>query len=264
MKINELAEILESDFPLHYAFEGDNVGLLVGDGNTEITSVLATCDVDLPVVKEAIEKGSNLILSHHPLMFRPLKRLTETNPEQKAIRLAVSNGISIYSAHTNLDSGRGGINDLMASMVGMKNTEIIDVLGGEGEKKYGFGRMCDLDKPLTLTQIMHDVIERFSADGLRYAGDKNSLIRRIAVNTGGGADVIPMCIERGCDLLITGDIKYNGYRDAVEMGMCIIDIMHYDSEHIVKEWFENYLLEKCPALTVHKSLSNINLIKSYR
>ncbi len=263
MKIKEFAQIFETDFPLSYAFDGDNVGLLVGDRETEISKILVCCDVDYSVVEEAVSKGCNLILSHHPVMFRPVNRMTETEPEQKAIRLAIKEDIAIYSAHTNLDSGRGGLNDYMASLLGMENTEVIDVCGKDDRGEYGFGRICDLEKPASLGDIMNQVIHIFDADGLRYAGDEKRLVRRIAVNSGGGADVIPLCIERNCDLLITGDIKYNGYRDAVEKGMCIVDIMHYDSEHIVMDWFMEYILKKGIDITVYKSEKNINLIKSY-
>jgi len=263
MNIKEFAEKFENDFPLHYAFEGDNVGLLVGDSNDEIKGILTTCDVDINVVNEAVEKGANLIISHHPLMFTKIGRLTEDVPEQRAIRAMIANGISLYSAHTNLDAGLGGINDYMASLLGMDNTSVVDKVCSDEKGTHGFGRISDLKKEVTLKKIMDKVINVFDADGLRYAGDCDAPIRRVAVNTGGGAGIIDECISLGCDLLITGDIKYNGYRDAVENGMCIIDIMHYDSEHIAKRWFSNYLSQMDLDVPVWESESNINLIKSY-
>ncbi len=262
MKIKDLASIIERDYPLHYAFEGDNVGLIVGDLETDITSILTTCDVDMGVVDEAIEKGCNLIVSHHPIMFSKINRLVETSPEQRFIRKMIANGISLYSAHTNLDAGQGGINDLMASMLGMDNTEVVDVVCEDKRGAHGFGRVCTLKESTTLKALMDKVIDAFGADGLRYAGSPDAVISRIAVNTGGGAGILEKCIELGCDCLITGDIKYNGYRDALDGGMCIIDIMHYDSEHIAKTWFKDYLKGKTVA-PIYMSQSNINVIKTY-
>ncbi len=263
MKIKDLASIIEKEFPLHYAFEGDNVGLLVGDGETEITGIVVTCDVDMGVVEEAIEKNCNLIVSHHPIMFSPVNKMLESVAEQKFIRKMIQNGISLYSAHTNLDAGRGGINDLMASMLGMENTSVVDVVCEDERGTHGFGRMCTIGRALTLGELMDRVICVFGADGLRYAGDVNAKIETVAVNTGGGAGILSDCVKLGCDCLITGDIKYNGYRDALDGGMCVIDIMHYDSEHIAKKWFKDFFNRNGVDVSIHESESNINLIKTY-
>ena len=263
MKISKIAELIENIFPLHFAFDGDNVGLLVGDYDADITGILVTCDVDMGVVEEAIAKGCNLIVSHHPIMFSPINRMTESVPEQKFIRKMVQNGISLYSAHTNLDAGRGGINDLMASMLGMEDTKVVDVVCEDERGTHGFGRICNLKDKITLKELMDKIIDVFGADGLRYAGNPDTFIETVAVNTGGGAGILHDCIALGCDCIITGDIKYNGYRDAIDGSMCVIDIMHYDSEHIAKKWFEDFFEKNGIDVPVHKSESNINLIKTY-
>ena len=264
MKISKIAEFIEARFPLHYAFDHDNVGLLVGDADTEITGILTTCDVDMGVVEEAIKKGCNLIVSHHPIMFSPINRITEATSEQKFIRKMIQNDIALYSAHTNLDAGVGGINDLMASMLGMEDTEVVDVVCTDERGTHGFGRMCTLKKKITLKELMDKVIDAFGADGLRYAGNPDRVIETVAINTGGGASILNDCIAKGCDCFITGDIKYNGYRDAVDGGMCVIDIMHYDSEQISKKWFEDFFTKNGIDVPMYRSESNINLIKSYK
>ena len=263
MKIAEFSNMFERDYPLSYAFDGDNPGLLVGDADMEITGILTTCDTDLAVVNEAIEKGANLILSHHPLMFRPVNKLTESVPEQRALRTMIANGVAMYSAHTNLDAGAGGLNDYMAELIGMKNTTVVDKVCEDDRGVHGFGRMCDLENAITLKELMDRITDVFGAAGLRYAGELDTKITRIAVNTGGGAGIIDECIALNCDVLVTGDIKYNGYRDAVENGMCIVDIMHYDSEHIAKKWFADYIAAKGMDVPVYMSEANINLIKAY-
>ena len=263
MKISNIADLIEASFPLHYAFEHDNVGLIVGDADTEITGILTTCDVDMGVVEEAIAKGCNLIVSHHPIMFSPINRITESTPEQKFIRKMIQSNIALYSAHTNLDAGVGGINDLMASMLGMEDTKVVDVVCEDERGTHGFGRMCKLKSRITLKELMDKVVAAFGADGLRYAGNPDAIIKTVAINTGGGASILNDCIAKGCDVFITGDIKYNGYRDAVDCGMCVIDIMHYDSEQIAKKWFEDFFVQNGVDVAIYQSKSNINLIKTY-
>lgn len=263
MKINDIITKFEESYPTSYAFDGDNVGLLVGDKNATVTKVLATCDVDLGVVEEAIEKGANFIVSHHPLMFHPVNRMTEDSPEQKTIRLMIENGISHYAAHTNLDTGAGGINDLMAQMLGMEDTKVIDVVATDERGVHGYGRICNLKEAFTVKELMDKIKSVFGAKGLKYTGNLEDKVSRLAVNTGGGAGILEECINKGCDTFITGDVKYNGYRDALDMGMKIIDIMHYDSEQISKVWFENWFKENFPDVEVIKSVANQNVVKVY-
>lgn len=263
MRVKDIADVIEKKFPLNLAFDRDNVGLLIGDGESEVNGILLTCDVDEAVVNEAVSVGANLIISHHPLMFFKTNRLTESDAEQRTIRLMIKHGISHYAAHTNLDAARGGLNDYMAGLLGMRNTEVIDVTSDDGEAVHGFGRMAALENPLTLKELMDKVIKIFNADGLRYAGELNRKITKLAVNTGGGADILPDAADAGCDAVITGDIKYNGYLDALSRGMCVIDLMHYDSEHIVMDFFEDYLSDKVSGTVIVKSKTNVNAIKTY-
>ena len=263
MTINDFIIKFEESYPTSYAFDGDNVGLLVGDRNDEIAKVLVTCDVDLGVVEEAVNIGANLIVSHHPLMFHSVNRMTEDIPEQKAIRLMIEKGISHYAAHTNLDTGKGGINDLMAQMLGMEDTEVVDVVATNEMGVHGYGRMCTLKTPVTMKEMMDKVKSVFGAKGLKYTGSLDDKVQKLAINTGGGAGILKQCINAGCDTFITGDVKYNGYRDALDMGMKIIDIMHYDSEQISKIWFENWFKENFPAVEVVKSEANQNVVKVY-
>lgn len=263
MKVKDIANLIEKKFPTSLAFDRDNVGLIVGDFDADISKILLTCDVDEDVVKEAIEIGANLIISHHPLMFFKTQKLTESDYEQRVIRHMIQNGISHYAAHTNLDAANGGLNDYMASLLGMKNTVVIDEVAKDSNGIHGFGRMGVLEEEITLKQLMDKVISIFCADSLRYSGDLNKKIKKLAVNTGGGADIMYDVARLGCDAVITGDIKYNGYLDALHSGMCTIDLMHYDSEHIVMDFFEKYLSENSVNAEFFKSRKNINLVKTY-
>lgn len=263
MKIKEFQNIFEAQYPANLAFDGDNVGLLVGDEEAQITKVLVTCDADVDVVSEAIENGANLIVSHHPLMFHPVCRMTESNAEQRAIRLMIENGISLYSAHTNLDAGAFGLNDLMASMLGLENTQVVDVVCQNERGVHGYGRMCSLKTPTTMGELLAKVSSVFDAQGVKYTGSLTDEVKKLAVNTGAGSSIIDKCIEAGCDTLITGDIKYNTYRDALDMGLKLIDIMHFDSEKISKIWFEKWFEGNLPQIQVIKSKANVNAVKVY-
>ena len=263
MRVNDIAKIIESDFPTSLSFDRDNVGLLVGDGEAEVQTALLTCDVDCGVVDEAIEKGANLIVSHHPLMFHPTRRMTESDPEQRTICKMIRAGISMYAAHTNLDAACGGINDYMAYLTGIGDTSVADVVCTNERGIPGYGRIGTLAEPEPLGGLIRRIIKTFDADGVRYTGDLTRPIKRVAVNTGGGADILYRCIELGCDVLITGDIKYNAYRDAEQSGMAVIDLMHFDSEHIVKDFFADYFSKNIPDVQTVKSIANQNVVKTF-
>ncbi len=258
MKVNDIFSAIDADFPFSLAFDGDNVGLIVGDKDAEVKKILLTCDVDEAVVDEAVSCGANLIVSHHPLMFFKTNRITEDTPEQKTLRKLVKNDVNLISAHTNLDAANGGLNDYMASLLGIENTVVIQ----PEDENCGYGRMGDI-APVTLKELTDKVISTFSADGVRYCGDLGKIVSKAGVNTGGGAGALYDAVNMGCDVFITGDIKYNGYRDAIERGMCVIDIMHYDSEHIVMDFFETYFAKKQIGVETIKSKANVNVVKTY-
>lgn len=263
MKVKDIAQCIEKVFPLSFAFDMDNVGLLVGDENKEVSKVLVCCDVDEYVAKEAADMGADLIISHHPLMFSAIKRLNEDNPEQRTLRILIKNDICLYTSHTNLDVGRGGINDYMAELLGLENTEIIKyVCDYEGEK-HGYGRFCTLGEETTLKDMLLRCRQAFNLDGCRYVGELDDKIRTVAINTGGGAGIMDFCFDLKADLFITGDVKYNPARDAYERGMDLIDVAHYDTEKITMDFYMNFFAEKAPDLEVIKSKANKRIYKVY-
>ena len=258
-----IAKIIEKFAPLDFAMERDNVGLLIGDKNKEINKILVCCDVDEYVAKEAAECGADMVLSHHPIMFYPINRLTEDNPEQRAIRILVKNDICHYAAHTNLDVVSGGLNDYLAKILGLGKGEVIEKVCERDGKVHGYGRMMQLENPCTLEQMLKRCKQKLNLDGARYVGNLEDIIKTVAINTCGGASVMGQCFEMDADLLITGDIKYNPARDAYERGIDLIDIMHYDTEKIVMDFFVEFFGERMPALKVIKSKSNIRIYKVY-
>lgn len=262
MKLFEIADKIEKLCPLHFAMERDNVGLLVGDKNKDIKKILLCCDVDEFVAKEAADLGVDLILSHHPLMFYPINHLTENTPEERTLRILVKNDIALYSAHTNLDTARGGINDYLAKILDLGDTEVVDEVLEYDGKIHGYGRKATLQNPLSLGEILEKCKISLDLDGCKFVGNKEDMISTVVVNTGGGADIIDMCIGKGVDLVITGDIKYNVARSAYENGMKLVDIGHFDTEKIVMDFFMEFFKD-FSELTLIKSKSNKRILNTF-
>lgn len=261
MKIKEIAQMIESKCPLEYAFDRDNVGLLVGDCEKDARKILVACDVDEYVAQEAADIGADMIISHHPLMFNAIKRLNEDNPEQRALRILVKNDIAMYAAHTNLDVARGGLNDYMAEKLELADTEVIDFVCERDGVAQGYGRMATLNEKITLKELIKRCKTAFELDGGRFVGEPDDIISTVAVNTGGGAGIMDLCMEKGADVFITGDIKYNPARDAYEHGMDLIDIAHYDTEKIVMDYFELFFAHT--DLQIIKSKANKRIFKIF-
>ncbi|MBQ4528848.1 MAG: Nif3-like dinuclear metal center hexameric protein [Clostridia bacterium] len=261
--VNDLYTIINEYAPFCLAEEWDNVGILVGRGDKVIKKLLVTLDVDEYVVKEAQNLGCDAILSHHPLMFRGIKHLTDSTPDERTLRALVISDISLVSAHTNLDSVRGGLNDFLSDKLEMLNTKIIEPKGRYNSVEYGFGRIGNLKNSVTFSEMLKKVCEILNINAVRYTGDLNRKISKIAVNCGGGADIMYECISLGADLFLTGDVKYNPFRDANDSQMAIIDAGHYETEYVVSELFKNLINEKCPDIEVLCSKENKPVVKYY-
>lgn len=259
MKCRDIASVIERLAPRTLAYEWDNVGLLCGDMDQEVTKVLLTLDLDLGVVEEAAQIGAQMIVAHHPIMFDPIRRITEQTPDGKMLRALIRSDISYYAAHTNLDIAKGGLNDLLASKIGLQNVEILEYTQ---DRSAGIGRIGDLKEPLSLSALAHRLKQALNIDFVRYSGDEDAPVSRIAINTGGGTSLIPAALDANADVFITGDYKYAQIRHLVEHGMKVIDAGHYDTEFIVCELFYNYLHDQFgDALELYISKANTNVVK---
>lgn len=259
--VNDITKRIEELAPLSLSADFDNTGLLVGRGEMQVKKVLVTLDVDEKVCHEAVKEGADLIISHHPVMFHAVKRLTENTPMERLLRCLISNDIALYSAHTNLDCAKGGINDLMAEKLGITDTTVIEEVYSQKGISEGFGRKGVLKEPMTLKSLISLYKREFDVETVRYVGDEDRIIKTVALNTGGGAFALDSLIGTDTDLFISGDFKYNQLRDAYENNLCIIDAFHYDSEKISMELFYDYLKNNFETLDVIKSKENISVIK---
>lgn len=344
VKCQTITSLIEKLAPRKLAEEWDNVGLLVGNPAGEISAVLLALDVTPEVVREAVTVGANLIISHHPLVFRPLKNIREDNPQGQLISNIIRNGIHVYCAHTNLDNAGEGVNQILARKLGLNDIQVLNpdkpekiyklvvfipdthvdlvrdaitaagagwignysdctfsthgtgtfkasdnckpFIGKPGvlEKaseikletvvkenqidrvvramlkahpyeevaydvyplvndagRLGMGRIGRLEKPLVFREFMDMVKAFLNVPVLRYGGDSEVTVKKIAVCGGSGASFIHKAVFAGADVLVTGDLKYHEAQDALSLGLAFVDAGHYATEVPVIAALENYL-----------------------
>jgi len=260
MKIYEVTEIIDKYAPLELAEDFDNVGLLIGNKNDEVSGVLLTLDVDMSVAEEATKLGVNLIISHHPLIFNPLKKITSDTPEGRCILYLIQNNISVYAAHTNFDSALGGLNDLIAALLGLHNTKPLC----PKENGEGLGRVGNLKEQMTLTELASKVKEILNIPIIKFSGSPEDVISSVAICSGGGGSMVEDAIKSGADVYISGDIKYNNVREAMEYGLRIIEVGHYESEILASKLFQKILSDSLgDEIVTHITIANKNIYQNY-
>lgn len=239
MKVRDVLKKIEEFAPPALAYSWDNVGLLVGAPEREVKRILITLDSDLNIIQEAVSKGCDLIVSHHPMFFKGVKRIRLDETQGKAVELLIKNDISVIAAHTNMDCAANGVNQGLAKLFKLTDVEVLEE--NPDFSGCGLGRVGNLREPVTLKELTELAKEALRVSGLRAAGDENTVISRIAVAGGSCSEVIPLALAKGCQAIITGDMKYHETIDAVNSGICVIDAGHYGTEHHVIGIFEEIL-----------------------
>lgn len=237
VKLNKIQDFLNTYAPSVYAEDYDNVGLLVESKNKDIKKVLITLDIDEAVARDAVEKGCDLIISHHPLIFNPIKRLTQNDSISRTIISLVKNDISLISIHTNFDSVKSGLCDLFLDKI----ADTKERIALTGDKENGCGRFAHLSNEKTLSDILDRVKNEFNLNTVKYIGDTSQKILKIAVCNGSGADFIYDAKELGADVFVSGDIKYHHARFAYENNISLIEVPHYNAEIIFSDFVKDLL-----------------------
>ena len=241
MKISEVLSFLEKKYPLHYQEDFDNCGVQCGDKEQEITGVLICFEMSDETIDEAIRRNANLVISHHPLILRKgIFKIEPTNRVGRIICRALENRMVLYSMHTNLDSAVGGVNDTFAAKLGLQNVQVLSTI--EGETNVGLGRIGDLPEALPAKVFLLRLKETLGLQVVRYYGNIDGAVRRVAVLGGGGSSFIGQALAAGADVYVTGDVKYHDFHSA-DRKMLIADIGHFESEHFIKEIIFNELKE---------------------
>ena len=268
VKIYQVVDALEHYAPLPLQEGYDNAGLQVGlTEAVEVSGALLCLDVTEDVVDEAIRKGCNLIVSHHPLIFRKLARISDENYVQRTVRKAIKNDIAIVSMHTNMDAAKGGVNFKIAEKLGLRNLrffggekEIDGVKGGEGV----IGEITDETDVLHADGIAADDLvlmlrERFQAECVQCNQLLRRPIRKVALCGGAGSFLLDAAIAAGADAFITGEMHYHEFfGHEQEIQICVIG--HYQSEQFTSEIFRSIITEKCPGVKCEISEINTNPI----
>ncbi|MEG1416216.1 MAG: Nif3-like dinuclear metal center hexameric protein [Clostridium sp.] len=240
MKCKKLCSIIEGSYPLNLCEDYDNVGLLIGRYDKEISKALISLEVTPRVINEAIENNVDIIIVHHPLIFKPLKKISDRGYIESMVLTLIENKIALYASHTNFDSAKSGMNDILSEKLNLNNVSTLEQKEGIEE---GIGRVGTLDRPLAFRDFYISLKSEFNLSGVIVSGDDTKIINKVAVVGGSGADLIRIAMKKGCDCIVTGDVKHHIALDFVNQGMCIVDLTHFGSEIIFKEHFRKFIEE---------------------
>ena len=229
LKCQQVMEALERIAPKRLAEEWDNPGLLVGSPAQEVHKILTCLDVTDEVVEEAVSLGADMIVAHHPLIFKGLKKLRTDLPLGARLQKLMVQGIAVAAAHTNLDTAEGGVNDVLANLMGLTDIQPFAGKAEEGAEPT-LGRIGYLPEAMSIEDFARQVKTALPADYVRLvkAGDKQ--VKKVALCSGAGAEFIAKASFLGADAYVTGDVKYHEAQQAVEMGIHVIDGGHFGTE----------------------------------
>ncbi|MCI5699149.1 MAG: Nif3-like dinuclear metal center hexameric protein [Lachnospiraceae bacterium] len=249
MKCKDIMVELKNRWPEHLALDWDNVGLLVGDEDQEVHHIFVALDVTDDTLAQAIGCGADLIITHHPLLFSPKKRVVASDFIGKRIITMIKNNISYYAMHTNFDVA--GMANLNAECLALESPSVLDVTySDECGKEEGIGRVGLLHEPVRLDQFGAYAKKCLGLSMVRVYGDSGKKIQKVAISSGSGKSMIGAAIAAGAEVLVTGDIDYHTGIDAVAQGLMLVDAGHYGTEMIFIEYMEKKLKELFPGIPV--------------
>ena len=252
--VNDIMEYMETLAPRGLKMDWDNVGLNCGSRSAEVRKILVALDPFEHVCQEAADWGADLLVTHHPLIFRALPVVTDEAAITRGLRTLVKHDISHFCAHTNLDCAEGGVNDVLADVLGLENVEKLGAYGGM--------MRCGTVNEQSPEDFLALVKEKLGCDGLRYC-DGGKPVRKVAVGGGSCSDGLYDVIQAGCDTFVTADVKYNGFWDAYEQGVTLIDAGHFYTENPVVAMLAEKLREKFPEIEVKISEKHADCMKFY-
>lgn len=253
--VREIESFLYSWAPRELAESWDNVGLLVGDPEAAVERVLVALDITPQVVEEALERGCQLIVAHHPVMncaWHPVQTVRADDRQGRTLTALLRGGVAAICMHTNLDAAEGGVNDQLAWALGLTDTIPLN------EQKIGRIGTLSCEKPLE--QFLHDVVKSLGCRGLRYRSGGRP-VRRVAVGGGACGEYIPQALAQGCDTFVTSDLRYNDFLDT--QGLNLIDAGHFPTEDVVCAEVVRRLQKAFPDIRVSKSAVHHDAVQYY-
>ena len=260
--VHDILTFLETLAPRSMKMDWDNVGLLCGSRKREVTKILVALDPFEGVCQEAADKGAQLIVTHHPLIFHAPKAITDETSIGRSILFLCRYGISAINAHTNLDVAPGGVNDLLAARLGLSNITLTAPSGNDAEgRPYGLLRCGDVQEQ-SMEDFLAVVKENLGCSGLRYV-DGGKPVRRVAVGGGSCAPGMLEALAAGCDTFVTADIKYNQFWDAHDLGLNLIDAGHFHTENPIVAVLAEKIAAAFPEIEVEISETHTDCMKYY-
>lgn len=253
MLCGDLIKILEKYAPIELAEGWDNPGIQVGDLRQEVKKIMTALDATDMVIEQAIHERVDMLITHHPLLFKPVKKITEEDFIGRRIRKLIRNNISLYAMHTNCDIAK--MADYSAFMLDLADAEPLgeDVALSvelsrteefKNKNRMGIGKVGNLKEELTLEEFCEKIKRKFNIKYVRMSGDKETVIRRAAVCPGAGRDYIEDALAKGAQVLVTGDLGHHAVLDARARGLCLIDAGHFGTEVFMKEQLADALRGK--------------------
>lgn len=255
MKVKEVAALIERFAPLALQEEYDNSGLNVGSYEAEVTGVLLCVDVTEAVLDEARTLGANLIVSHHPLLFHPLRQLVDADYVQRIAARALREGVSLYAAHTNLDSAPGGLSFRLGGQLGLQEMQVLDP--NPAFPGAGFGVVGLLPEARPMADYLREVQAKLQVGAVRYSELCRQTVRRVAICTGAGGSLIRKAAAAGADLYVSADFRYNDFFTSAP-SMVIADVGHFESEYCAIGLLSDIIPKKIATFAVHKSVHSTN------
>ena len=250
--VADILNFIETLAPHALKMDWDNVGLLCGSKQTEVTKILVALDPFEGVCREAADMGAELIVTHHPLIFQPAKSVTDETSIGRSIMFLCRHGISAVNAHTNLDVAPGGVNDVLAVKLGLQNIVTLE----SGLLRCGDAVEQSLETFLTAVK------DRLGCAGLRYVHGGRS-VQKVAVGGGSCASEMLEAIEAGCDTFVTADVTYNQFWDAQDLGLNLIDAGHFHTENPVVPVLAEKLQAAFPEIHIKISETHHDCVKFY-
>ena len=284
MKLKEIKSFLEGMAPLAVQESWDNSGLQIGCSDKDIHKVMVCLDLTEAVLDEAEAIGADLVISHHPLIFKGLKSISGSTYQERCVRKAILSDIAVYSAHTSLDNILGGVNHKIASLLGLSSLRWLDSgesaegcdekCGGAAEKSCGEGAegkcggadavarasgsglIGELKEPVAAAEFLHTVKTIFDVKALKHSPlPSTTTIRSVALCGGAGAFLLPQAVAKGADCFISGEFHYHDYFDP---GTLLIELGHYESEQFTQDLLKESLERAFPELEIVKTSVNTN------
>ena len=240
VKVQSIAEIMNRIAPRQLAEEWDNPGLLVGSFDSEVEKIFVCLDVTDETVKNAVDFGADLIIAHHPVIFRAVKNFRTDLPIGKKLSTLIKNNISVFAAHTNLDSAEGGVNDVLAEKLGLVNVKPFD-------DEFSLGRIGYLTEKISAEDFARHVAKSLNAD-VRLIDAGDFLIEKVGLCGGAGSEFIGKAKFLGAQAFVTGDVKYHEAQGAVENKIHVVDAGHFATEFPIVHALAEKLRDECEKL----------------